>query len=150
MHRGNSRHTVKALAQRVASGAEAGCGLWFLDGAHSRLFARDMENAMAAAAPGAVFMVDDVSQDDVTQVLARRSLTTVALPHTLTLSPRSAQPHEPNQFLYSPMYPNRCGWYSIIICLPMFVPMSIYTFSAPAHSGGPSSAWSLLSLLVYG
>ena len=61
MHRGNSRRTVKALAQRVASGAEAGCGLWFLDGAHSRLFARDMENAMAAAAPGAVFMVDDVS-----------------------------------------------------------------------------------------
>ena len=61
MHRGNSRHTVKALARRVASGAEAGCGLWFLDGAHSRLFARDMENAMAAAAPDAVFMVDDVS-----------------------------------------------------------------------------------------
>ena len=36
-------------------------------------------------------------------VLARRSLTTDALPHTLALSPRSAQPHEPNQFLYSPM-----------------------------------------------
>ena len=38
------------------------------------------------------------------------------------------------------MNPNRCGWYSIVICLPMFVPMSIYTSSAPAHNGGPSSA----------
>jgi hypothetical protein len=30
-------------------------------GAHSRLFARDFPNALAAAAPGAVLMVDDVS-----------------------------------------------------------------------------------------
>ena len=61
MHRGNSRHTLREFARQVASGDEAGCDLWFLDGAHSRLFARDLPNALAAAVPGAVFMVDDVS-----------------------------------------------------------------------------------------
>ena len=61
MHRGNSRHTLREFARKVSSGEEAGCDLWFLDGAHSRLFARDFPNALAAAAPGAVLMVDDVS-----------------------------------------------------------------------------------------
>ena len=61
MHRGNSRHTLREFARKVASGEEAGCDLWFLDGAHSRLFARDLPNALAAAVPGAVLMVDDVS-----------------------------------------------------------------------------------------
>ena len=61
MHRGNSRHTLREFARQVASGDEAGCDLWFLDGAHSRLFARDLPKALAAAVPGAVFMVDDVS-----------------------------------------------------------------------------------------
>ena len=61
MHRGNSRQTVRDLARRVERGEEAACDLWFLDGAHSRLFARDLPNALAAAAPGALVMVDDVS-----------------------------------------------------------------------------------------
>jgi len=61
LHEGNSRHTVKSFGAEVRAGRAAACNLWFLDGAHSRLFARDLPNALAAAAPGALFMVDDVS-----------------------------------------------------------------------------------------
>ena len=52
MHRGNSRQTLREHAARVKRGEETACSLWFLDGAHSRLFARDLPNALAAAAPG--------------------------------------------------------------------------------------------------